>query len=122
MIHQPHAFEAVTKGYFYQRAREMNYNWHVELLKGKDSGPQNIVYGILDPQEIALQPGITSLMLDVSSFTAFTNLLQKNVQLFITLLHRNTKRGYMHVQVPSFCSKYQSWNLLDYFLLKTVNI
>lgn len=22
MIHQPHAFEAVTKGYFYQRARE----------------------------------------------------------------------------------------------------
>jgi N-acetylmuramoyl-L-alanine amidase len=34
MIHQPHAFEAVTKGYFYQRARENEKQLARKAVKG----------------------------------------------------------------------------------------
>lgn len=39
MIHQPHAFEAVTKGYFYQRARENEIQLARRAVKGERIWP-----------------------------------------------------------------------------------
>ena len=39
MVHQPHAFEATTKGYFYQRAREKEKNLARRAISGERIWP-----------------------------------------------------------------------------------
>ena len=60
MIYQPHAFEAVTHGYFYQRAREREKRLARRAVQGERIWPSTIGYGILGRRVIALLLGMTN--------------------------------------------------------------
>ena len=62
MVYQPHAFEATTKGYFYQRARESERRLARRRLMERDFGRVSLVCGILDLKVIVRKLGTISLL------------------------------------------------------------
>jgi N-acetylmuramoyl-L-alanine amidase len=62
MVYQPHAFEATTKGYFYQRARTAEKRLAQRTINGERFGRQNSAFGISGHQEIARKLGIINLL------------------------------------------------------------
>lgn len=50
MVHQPHAFEAVTHGYFYQRAREQEKRLARRVINGEKFWPAKFSLWYFRPQ------------------------------------------------------------------------
>lgn len=82
MIYQPHAFEAVIHGYFYQRARESERRLARRAIRGRDNGPPNTAYGISARKETVPLNGMASRLSLGINHTVFMSRREKNVRIF----------------------------------------
>lgn len=84
MIYQEHAFEAVTHGYFYQRARETEKALARRNINGERFYRQNSAFGILNRLEIVHRLGTISRLWQGISRIAFISQPVKHVKMSIT--------------------------------------
>jgi N-acetylmuramoyl-L-alanine amidase len=62
MVYQPHAFEATTKGYFYQRARTAEKRLAQKVINGERYWPAKFSLWYFKPPEIVRKLGIINLL------------------------------------------------------------
>lgn len=89
MIHQPHAFEAVTHGYFYQRARESERRLARRAINGERLWRQSSVCGISDRQGRVPHSGIISRMSAALKRIVFMSRQRKSVRMSIIRFNKN---------------------------------
>lgn len=84
MIYQPHAFEAVTHGYFYQRARDSERALARRSINGERRWPAKFSLWYFRPQGTVQPSGITSRLWPDLSHTAFISRRRRRVKMYIT--------------------------------------
>ena len=84
MIYQPHAFEATTKGYFYQRARESEKRLARRNVNGERLWPAKFSLWYFRPEGDCPLLGMISHLQVVSNSIVFMSQQEKNVRIFIT--------------------------------------
>ena len=88
MVYQPHAFEATTKGYFYQRARESERRLARRPLMERDYGQRKFSLWYFRPEGDCPQTWYDQPLVDGISCIVFINLKRKHVKTFITRFNR----------------------------------